>query len=298
MAGFRRRTFIGRALAAGIAHMLPHLGSRAASAASGSSFEVKQLKVKGKHASRFDLVVPRTQRGNQPLRLLIALHGLGESGDPEDGAKAWVDRYGLGSALDRLSTPPVERTTKLAYFSDARLDEINAALKQAPFAGLAIACPFTPNFKKEPDRATAVREYGDWLVNDLLPLARKESGADTSAANTSIDGCSMGGPYALDTFLAHPSEFGAVGVVQPAFGAHRAPGYAERLADAASKNGALRIHLLSSSEDPFREATETLAKELSKRKVSHRLRVPQGPHDQPWLRETGTIEMVLFHEGR
>lgn len=298
MAGLRRRTFIARALVAGMAHMLPHLGSRAASAAAGSSFEVKQLKVKGRHASRFDLVVPRTQRGNHPLKLLVALHGLGESGDPEDGAKAWVDRYGLGTALDRLSSPPVARTTKLAYFSDERLDEINAALKQAPFEGLAVACPFTPNFKKESDRAAAVREYGDWIVNDVLPLARKESGADASAASTSIDGCSMGGPFALDTFLAHPSVFGAVGVVQPAFGVHRAPGYAERLAEAASKNSALRIHLLSSSEDPFREATEALAKELAKRKVSHRLRVPRGPHDQPWLREAGTIEMVLFHEGR
>jgi enterochelin esterase-like enzyme len=183
-------------------------------------------------------------------------------------------------------------------WTDERLREVNDAVAKRPFAGLVVACPFTPSFKALPDRAQAVREYGEWLVSEVLPLARKEAKLTTTTASTAIDGCSMGGPFALDIFLAHPTTFGAVGVVQPAFGEHRAPSYAAALAEAVAKHGARPIHLLSSEGDSFREATKLLGRELEKRGVPRTLRIAPGPHDQPWLRESGSIEMLLFHERR
>jgi hypothetical protein len=66
-----------------------------------ASFEIKRLTAKGTHASRFDLLIPKQPKAGAQTRVLIALHGLGESHDPELGAAAWVDRYGLGSAHDR-----------------------------------------------------------------------------------------------------------------------------------------------------------------------------------------------------
>jgi len=271
---------------------LPRRGDAAA------SVEIKRLSVKGKHATRFDLLVPKHLKEGASVRLLIALHGLGESHDAELGAAAWVDRYGLASAYERLLSPPIVRVGKRKDWTDERLRQVNEAVAQRPFAGLAVACPFTPSFKGVPDRSKAVREYGDWLVSELLPLARKEAKATANMSSTAIDGCSMGGPYALDIFLAHPTTFGAVGVVQPAFGEHRAAGYAAALAEVVDKHGARPIHLLSSEGDSFREATKLLGRELAKRKVPHTARVTPGPHDQPWLRESGSIEMLLFHERR
>jgi hypothetical protein len=32
--------------------------------------------------------------------------------------------------------------------------------------------------------------------------------------------------------------------------------------------------------------------------VANTLRVLPGPHDQPWLREAGTIEMLHWHDRR
>lgn len=266
------------------------------SAHAATSFELKRLEVKGKHATRFDLLVPKHLSKGAPLGLLVALHGLGESFEEELGAAAWVDRYGLGSSYERLLAAPIARTSKRGEWTDARLDEVNASLKARPFAGLAVACPFTPNFKGVADRAAAVAEYARWIVEGVLPLAREKAGASSERALTSIDGCSMGGPLALDAFLAHPATFGRLGVVQGAFGEHRAAGYAAALAKASEAHGAASIQLLSSSGDSFVDSARALHRELAKRSVNATLRVLPGPHDQPWLREAGTIEMLLFHE--
>ena len=74
------------------------------------------------------------------------------------------------------------------------------------------------------------------------------------------------------------------------------PGYAERIAAALARVGPRAIHLETSEGDPFREATVALADALSKRGVPRELAVLPGPHDQPWLREIGTIEMLRFHD--
>jgi enterochelin esterase-like enzyme len=106
----------------------------------------------------------------------------------------------------------------------------------------------------------------------------------------------MGGLLALSVAIAHAKTFGSVGTVQGAFGEHRAAGFAEGLAKASAAHGGLRVHVLSSAGDTFLPSARALARELGSRKVDHKLRVIPGPHDQPWLREAGTIEMLLAHE--
>lgn len=290
----RRRAFLPSLAALLCATRVAQAGPARAPA-----FELKKLTVKGKHASRVNLLVP-THLGARKVRLLVALHGLGESHDAELGAAAWVDRYGLGSSYERLLASSVQRTGQKEHrstaWTDDRLKEVNASLAAAPFRGLAVACPFTPSFKDVPDRARAIREYGEWIVGEVIPLARKEAPVTATASATTLDGCSMGGPFALDTFLAHPDAFGALGNIQGAFSDYRAPQYAKALAAAMDKHGPRRLHLLSSEGDKFSKSARALSAELGKRRIDHTLRILPGPHDQPWLREAGTIEMLLFHE--
>lgn len=281
----------GLGLGAAVATSCPELHARA-----DQSFDVRELKVPGKHASRANLLVPKHLGEGEKVRLLVALHGLGESGDPALGIRAFLDLYGLRTSYERLRAPPIERTSKRKDWTDERLAEVNASLRRRPFTGIAVLCPFTPNIRKLANPTVAQREYGEWITNELVPAARREAPVLTTAVSTSIDGCSMGGPIALETLIAHPAAFGALGVVQPALGAARAAHWARALAGAREKNDKLVIHLLSSEGDPFADATRALAKELKKLEVPHTLRIPPGPHDQPWLRETGTIEMLLFHE--
>jgi hypothetical protein len=92
--------------------------------------------------------------------------------------------------------------------------------------------------------------------------------------------------------------FGSVGLVQGAVGAWLADKHAEMIASAAASHGPRDVLLLSSSADPFRDGHEALDKALSAKHVPHKLLVPPGPHDQPFLRETGSIEMLLYEDMR
>ena len=62
--------------------------------------------------------------------------------------------------------------------------------------------------------------------------------------------------------------------------------------------GAKPLHLLTSEADPFLPGNKKLAAALAKKNIACDLRVLPGPHDQPWLREAGTIEMLLWHDRR
>ncbi|WP_437720080.1 alpha/beta hydrolase [Sorangium sp. So ce861] len=264
------------------------------------AFDVRDLQVPGDRAlgRRFTLLVPRHLAPGERAPLLVLLHGLGETGDERLGAFAWLERYGLGSSYDRLRRPPLGRASRRKDWTDARLAEVNAALAARPFRGLAIACPYTPNVHKAPNPSAALDGYARWLAEVVLPRARAEAPVFDDAARTSLDGCSLGGFVGIEVFLRRPELFGAWGGVQAAISAHRAPAYADRLAKAVAATGPRDIHLLTSKGDPFHDANTALAAQLAKRSIPHALRVLPGPHDQPWLREAGTIEMLLFHDRR
>src|SRR5512139_471462 len=69
------------------------------------SFDVREITVKGKHASRARLLVPPHIGQGRKVRLVVALHGLGESRDPSLGIRAWLDLYGLRTSYERLVAP-------------------------------------------------------------------------------------------------------------------------------------------------------------------------------------------------
>jgi hypothetical protein len=108
-----------------------------------------------------------------------------------------------------------------------------------------------------------------------------------------VAGVSLGGYVALEVFLRKYQLFSALGCVQAALSSRAAEHYAQRLAE-LSRDPPRAIQLLTSSFDPFRDATLRLSSSLSARGVSATLTSPAGPHDQRFLREVGTLEMLLF----
>ena len=79
-------------------------------------------------------------------------------------------------------------------------------------------------------------------------------------------------------------------------GAHRLPHYVERLKEIFARLGTRPIHLETSSQDPFLDVNRAFHKALGAAGIASTLTVGNGPHDQPWLREAGTLEMLLFHD--
>jgi hypothetical protein len=264
-------------------------------------FTVLDLEVGGdrKLATRFALFVPNHLARDERVPLLVLLHGLGETGDSGTGAFAWVERYGLGTAYARLRRPPIARTSRQAsLLPDARLSALNASLAAQPFRGLAVACPYTPNVGKLPDPEGALDAYAAWIADVVIPRARKEAPVLPEAAHTGLDGVSLGGYVGVEVFVRRPEAFAAWGCVQGAANAVRLGRYADKLSAALAKAPRTSVHIETSEADPFRETNTALSAMLTRKGVANDLVVLPGQHDQVFLREAGTMEMLLWHDRR
>jgi pimeloyl-ACP methyl ester carboxylesterase len=237
---------------------------------------------------RFTLIVPRFMNPDQRLPLLVLLHGLGETSDPRLGAFAWVEKYGLGAAWQRLKRPPIERTSKRGEWTDARLSEVNAELAVRPFRGFVLACPHMPN----PSGGAELDAYAKWLEESLVPRARKEAQTLEDAAHTYLGGVSLGGYVSLEMLTRLPHVFGAWGGVQTAIGTWAAERYAAKLAASPAKP----LLILTSTQDHWKTSSDALDASFTAKKLPHTYRVIPGPHDQPWLREAGTLETLLWFD--
>jgi predicted esterase len=229
---------------------------------------------------------------SQP-RLLMLLHGLGETHDQVVGARAFAERYGLLSAVSRLTHPPLVRTYDAQdFFGEGRLSELNARLAQRPYQPPVLLCPFTPNPYKAGGEAVLSR-YGEFLSGRLKSEVEERAQSDFPPARCMISGISLGGYIAIEVFLRKPELFCALGIAQAAFGQNQASRYAAGVEAATRRLGARRVEILTSSFDPYRRPNELFHQHLQKRKQASRLLVSPGPHDQRWLKESGTIDMLL-----
>lgn len=235
------------------------------------------------------VIGPKYLEPGRRLPLVVFLHGLGETTNERAGAYAWFERYGLGSAWQRMKRAPLERTSTRGEWTDARLAEVNAELEARPFRGFVMACPFMPN----PGGPAEVDAYARWIETSLVPRVRKETAATDDPARTYLCGVSLGGYVSLEVLARTPKLFGAWAGVQTAIGDHAAPGYAEKIARGWGGERHPML-LLTSTQDHWKHSSEALAKAFEARGLEATYRVVPGPHDQPWLREAGTIEALLW----
>ena len=265
----------------------------------GGPFDELDLKLEGSRelARRAIVLVPRHLAAGARVPLLVLLHGLGETKSEDAGVRAWIDRYGLLSSHARLSHPPIAPETGRGDLTAERARAINEDLGRRPYDGkIVLACPFTPNVWQKADPRQALDRYATWIADVLIPEVRARTPADGSAARTGIDGCSLGGFIGLEVFLRRPEQFATWGGVQSALGEAAAPSIANRLAGALASAGPRRLHVETSTGDAFYRANLALSRELKKKGVPHDFVALPGPHDQLFLREAGTLEMLLWHD--
>jgi len=281
-------------LAAGVALASSGAASPALGAKKLSSAELElfELALPGDAAfGRALLAVPR-QLPEAP-ELLVLLHGLGETNDQTVGARAFAERYGLLSAVARLSHPPLARTDdEHDYFGEGRLAEINARLQQQPYRCPVFVCPFTPNPYK-PGGDEVLARFTGFVTGQLKAEVEQRVGLTFAASSSMISGVSLGGYLAIEIFLKKPELFCGLGTAQGAFGPQQAARYAQGIAAAVSRVGARRVEILTTTFDPYRRPNELFQRHLQEHQQASRLRVSPGPHDQRWLNESGVIEMLL-----
>lgn len=235
-----------------------------------------------------------TEREPPRLPLLLLLHGLGETTSPELGIHAWSERYGLLEAYRRLRNPPVERTVAgTRYLSRDRATAIDRSLATQPFEPMVIVCPYMPRLRRGAGPGP-IDAYADWIETTLLPAVRARTRATASARGMALAGCSLGGFVGLEMLLLKPKLFGSLAGVQSAIQTAAAARYAMELKRAPEPEGGRRILIETSTKDPYRHANQAFSAELRRLGVPHDFLEPPGPHTQPWLRDVGTLEMLLW----
>lgn len=294
-----RRGFLTTSCALGLGSLLPVRAFADDSEAPILTSRVLTLEGDPKLARRALLLRPSTVAPTTSLPLLVLLHGLGETDNEQAGLEAWSKRYGLISAYERLSRPPVKRILGHArYFPEKDLTDLNASLLRDPFTPFVTVCPITPNVYKSPNPRKALDRYAEWITSVLLPQVRAHCSISNEREAVSLDGCSLGGYIALEIFKRRPQHFGALGMVQGAISVGSVKSYATGLVRAIEEHGSVSVRLGTSSADPYQKANEALARELRKLGQPCTLETFPGPHDQPWLREVGTLAMLRWHERR
>jgi len=227
--------------------------------------------------------------------LVVALHGHGEAmKPPADGAMGWIRDYGLPNAIDRVSNPPLTADDVQGFVDPDRLALYNAQLGARPFGGLVVVCPYLPemNLRSHADLA----DYGRYLVEVVVPRARRELPVLASPLATGIDGVSMGGATALRAGFAHVETFGAVGALQPALSDDQVDDFVEVAKAARARRPGLPLRLTTSHEDVYEGAITHLSRALVAAAVPHDFADIPGPHDYPFNRGPGAIEMLLWHD--
>lgn len=240
---------------------------------------------------RATVVLPRPIPKGTKLPVLVALHGLGETIDPITGARAWPKSYALDRAYQRLLEPPLHPEDFNGFVVSERLSEINDRLSKRAFEGVIVVCPYMP---KDIGGAFPIELYAKWLGDRLLPRVRAELPAMDTPQNTGIDGVSLGGWSAIRIGMLRPDLFGVVGALQPALVDNGMVEWAMSLL--TQKLAGRPFRFVTSTEDLYRYTLTELDKRLTAKNVPHEFLLTPGPHDYPWNKGPGSIELLLWHD--
>lgn len=240
------------------------------------------------------VLTPRAMPAGARLPLLVAMHGWGETlRGVERGVWGWPRDYELGASERELRMTRLRSEAFLGHVEGARLTALRADLTARPYQGVVVVAPFTPDVL-DGDAGALQHDFDQWLVETLVPRARRELMVLTTREATGIDGVSLGGLHALEVGFAHPEVFGVVGTLQPAVRG-RIPRVMGRYTSSAQRP-AQRIRLVTSHGDVFRTDVMALHDAMTTRGIAHDLRVLAGPHDYVFNRGPGGVEMLLFHD--
>jgi iron(III)-salmochelin esterase len=241
------------------------------------------------------VLTPGWVPSGEKLPVLFALHGRGEANKgPVEGVMGWPRDYALLRAIERVCAPPITSDDLEGFVDPKGLADHNAALEKEPFKGLVIVCPYSPDvdLRKPPQ----IKEYSDYVMKVMLPRVKKELPVIGTPKSIGIDGVSLGGALALRIGLTNAEAFGALGTLQPAIGEDQVPEYTELAKAARAKNPDLKLRLLTSSKDYFKSAVRATSESWKAAGIAHELVEVPGPHDYPFNRGPGAIEMLLWHD--
>jgi len=223
--------------------------------------------------------------------LVIAFGGAGECAKPpRQGALAWMHYYKTDEAVRALQNNHLDARDFRGLVSEAHLKAFNRRLKQRPYEGLILACPYSPPLPFGGGRESP--EYEAYIIEELIPMLKQRYRVD--AGRIGVDGVSMGGARSMYYGFKYPEIFASIGSVQGAFGPFL-ENYAELV---RSKGDVLKersIQLVTSDKDPLAPSVEKMHRLLLSNGIAHRYHILTGPHDYIFNQGPGSIALLVFH---
>lgn len=240
-------------------------------------------------------IAPAWTSPDERLPLLFALHGRGEAvKGPDLGVMGWPKDYALLRAIERVCAPPLTTNDFESFVEPRRLEQHNVALTKRQFAGVVIVCPYSPDVDLR--KPAQIREYAEYLTKIVMPRAKKELPVLDAPASTGIDGVSLGGALSLRIGLGNPDLFGAIGTLQPAIGEDQVGELVNLASAARARNPQLYLRLVTSKDDYFKRAIKATSQAWTGAGIRHDFEDLPGPHDYPFNRGPGAIELLLWHD--
>ena len=238
--------------------------------------------------------IPRDRRADERFPLLVVFHGSSESAaGVAEGAWGWLHAYGLGATEAALRDATLPRRVFGWRVTEERRALLQRELRRAPYRGLVIVMPYTPDFLSG-GRMDSFRAYDAWVANVLVPRARRELPVLSTRESTGVDGVSMGGFVSLLVGFAHPDVFGVVGALLPAV--RGASGTVMNAYGRSADRPHQAIRIVTSDRDYLRADITHLSSVLHTRGIGHEFRQLGGGHDYEFSRGPGGIEMLLWHD--
>lgn len=231
-------------------------------------------------------------RPDKTYPLVIAFGGAGECArPPRQGALAWLGYYKMDDAVTALTRNHLESNDFRGLVTQDRLLEFNDRLKERPYSGVIVACPYSPLI-------TSFRDFEDpgyeqYIIQELVPLLKKRY--RVAEGFIGVDGVSMGGARAMLYGLKHPDVFSAIGAVQGAFGPSLET-YRQLIDKNRGKLKNRSIQLVTSDGDGMAPSVEKMSLLLKDEGIPHTYMNLTGPHDYIFNQGPGSIALLMFHD--
>ena len=230
-------------------------------------------------------------RPDKKYPLVIVFGGAGECAKPpRSGALAWMHYYKTDEAVQSLQNNHLEARDFKGLVKPEHLDEFNRRLKNSPYDGVILVCPYSPLLS--PLVRLETPEYESYIVEELIPALKNRY--RVASGSVGVDGVSMGGARSMYYGFKYPNVFSSIGSVQGAFGP-----YLEIYSDLVRTNRDIlktkAIQLVTSDGDSMAPSVDKMHRLLDSHGISHRYLTLSGPHDYIFNQGPGSLALLVFH---
>lgn len=231
------------------------------------------------------------QQPHKKYPLVVAFGGAGECARaPRQGALAWMHYYKADEAVKALDGNKLEARHFQGLVSESQLKAFNRRLRQQPYRGVIVACPYSPPLA--PSLRMEFPDYEAYIMEELIPALTKRYRVEPGRIG--VDGVSMGGSRSMYYGFKYPEVFSSIGSVQGAFGP-----FLDIYEDLIKANKeALKtraIQLVTSDHDPMAPSVGRLHGLLAGNEIPHRYQRLTGPHDYIFNQGPGCLALLVFH---